>query len=266
MVSFYSRCKLFVGIGSRYMLILTLKLVADIFMRLIMIENPQPRPSAIATSENTDGPVDVASRKIPSDREPSAVDDCHEQTNLLLPKLREVNEKKGIYFYFYLFRQRRFVTAQHSYMLCSILLSSIEATLPLHVQDAFGWGSFGAGMMFLGIQAPGLLLGPIVGWLRDRVGTRHPTWIAFAVLAPDIWLLGTPGDTRFPWASGQRGQAIYIASVVFIGVFSNLLNGVGMMESKCKHIHSFISSLLFRGPRFIILVGGSQPTKTMQIL
>ena len=207
----------------------------------MMIENPRPRPITIATPENTDKSVDFTSREGSSDSDTSAADDCHEQTNLLPPRIREVKEQKGIHFYICLFRHPRFLTAQYSYMLYSLLLASLEATLPLHVQSTFGWGSFGAGMMFLGLQAPGIVLSPIVGWLRDRVGTRHPTWIAFAVLTPDIWLLGTPGDARFPWAMGQRGWAVYTASVIFIGVFSNLLNGVGMMESKRAHplFHSF---------------------------
>ncbi|MCJ1260378.1 hypothetical protein MMC22_000238 [Lobaria immixta] len=209
-----------------------LVLVVDLVMRLMMIENPRPRPITLATSENTDKSVDFTSREGSSDSDTSAADDCHEQTNLLPPRIREVKEQKGIHFYICLSRHPRFLTAQYSYMLYSLLLASLEATLPLHVQSTFGWGSFGAGMMFLALQAPGIVLSPIVGWLRDRVGTRHPTWIAFAVLTPDIWLLGTPGDARFPWAMGERGWAVYTASVIFIGVFSNLLNGVGMMESK----------------------------------
>lgn len=202
-----------------------------------MIETPRSRPSAIAKSENVNKSIDFSSPEVLADAVASVVDGCHEQTNLLPPRSREVKEQKGIYFYIYLYRNRRFLTAQYSYMLYSILLSSLEATLPLHVQDVFGWGSLGAGMMFLGVQAPGIVLSPVFGWLRDRVGTRHPTWIAFAALTPDMWLLGTPGDARFPWAMGKRGQAVYTTSIVFIGVFSSLLNGIGLMESKCKHLY-----------------------------
>lgn len=242
MVLFYFHCKLLVGIWDKFVLNLSLQLVVDIAMRLLMIENLRPRLSAIAPSQNTNKSVDFASRKVSSDGETSAEDDCHEQTNLLPPEIRQVEEQKGMHFYICVFWHPRFLTAQYSYMLFSLLLSSLETTLPLHVQNAFGWGSFGAGMMFLGVQMPGILLAPIVGWLRDRVGTRHPTWIAFALLAPDMWLLGTPDDVRFPWAMGQRGRAIYTTSVICIGVFSNLLNGVGMMESKCKHppLHHFL--------------------------
>lgn len=258
MVKFYFHCKLLVRIGEKFVLISSLQLVVDIAMRLLMIENPRPRPSAIAQSQNTNKSVGFAGRKVSSDGITSAEDDCHEQTNLLPPEIHQVQEQKGIHFYICVFRHPRFLTAQYAYMLFSLLLSSLEATLPLHVQNAFGWGSFGAGMMFLGVQMPGILLGPIVGWLRDRVGTRHPTWIAFALLAPDMWLLGTPGDVRFPWAMGQRGRAIYTASVICIGVFTNLLNGVGLIESKCKHplLHHFLV------PYFLLLREISQPTET----
>lgn len=216
------------------LLISTQQLVVDIAMRILMIENPRSRPSAHNTSENIDQSSESASRKGSLDSETSAADDCHERTSLLAPRAREVKEQTGIHFYICLSRYPRFVMAQYSYMLFSILMSSLEATLPLHVHDVFGWGSFGAGMMFLSLQTPGIVLGPVFGWLRDRVGTRHPTWIAFAILAPDMWFMGTPGDARFPWAMGDQGKAVYTASIIGLGAFSNLLNGVGLMESKCK--------------------------------
>ncbi|MCJ1463352.1 hypothetical protein MMC07_001959 [Pseudocyphellaria aurata] len=206
-------------------------LVVDIVMRILMIENPRSRPSANIPSDFTNKSVESATRRGSPDSEISATD-CHERTSLLAPRAGEVKEQTGIRFYLCLSRYPRFVTAQYAYMLFSLLLSSLEATLPLHVQEVFGWSSFGAGMMFFGLQAPGIVLGPIVGWLRDRVGTRHPTWIAFAIIAPDMWLMGTPGDARFPWAMGDQGKAIYTASVIALGCFSNLLNGVGLMESK----------------------------------
>lgn len=235
MDTFYSHRESSTGFGFKFTLISTLQLVVDIVMRILMVENPQPRPSVIVKSENTTSSVDSASGEDSSDSESSAMDDCHEQTKLLPPKIRQVKEQKALDFYICLFRHPRFLSAQFLYMLFSILLASLDATLPLHVQDTFGWSSFGAGMMFLGIQLPSVFLGPVFGWLRDRVGTRHPTWIAFALLAPTMWCMGIPGDARFPWAMEQQGQAVYIASVIGFGIFMNLLNGVGLMESKCKH-------------------------------
>lgn len=170
-----------------------------------------------------------------------------ENTSLLssrsTPKYQQQSEvKDGIHFYIYIFRHRSFVTALYSYMFFSMLISAFEATLPLHVQEVFNWGAFPAGMLFVLLGAPGILLNPICGWLRDRLGTRHPTWIAFTLLAPFMWLLGCPGDARYPWANGEQAQKIYIASVVGIGTVSCMLSSVAAVETRCKPPPPFFSS------------------------
>lgn len=166
---------------------------------------------------------------------PNAID---EHTSLLSRSKPQTEVKKGFQFYTYIFRHRSFVTALYSYMVYSILISAFEATLPLHVQENFGWGAFPSGMLFVMIGAPGILLNPLCGWLRDRLGTRHPTWIAFVLLAPFMWLLGCPGDARYPWANGSQAQGIYIASVVGIGTVSCMLSSVAAVETRCRSLHS----------------------------
>jgi hypothetical protein len=54
-------------------------------------------------------------------------------------------------------------------------------------------------------------------------------------LAPLMWLLGVPGDERFPWANeGHMGQVIYAMDVTAVGIVSVLLNGVGVLEATGK--------------------------------
>lgn len=86
-------------------------------------------------------------------------------------------------------------------------------------------------MMFFCLQIPCIFVGPLSGWLRDRVGIRIPATLSLASLAPLMWLLGVPGDGQFPWASANgSGPAIYIACMLAIGTVSPFLTGVGVLE------------------------------------
>ncbi|CAG7939948.1 unnamed protein product [Penicillium olsonii] len=191
-------------------------IVFDAAMRCLMIENP---------------PINRPAQN-KADEEP--------EREVLLPTSTENNEeltgagpeKTGIHFYLCLFTNGRFLGGAFSYMCFAILTASFDATLPLHVRDAFQWGSMSSGLLFAVLQGPGVFLSVPVGWLKDRVGTRHPTTIGFALLVPLMWAIGIPGDERFPWASTELvGPVMYSAAVCSAGVVICLLNGVGMMEA-----------------------------------
>lgn len=86
--------------------------------------------------------------------------------------------------------------------------------------------------MFVGLSAPGIVLAPLTGWWKDRIGTRNPVAIGFLGLTPLFWLVGVPGDDRFPWANhGNRGQVIYAISMTTIGIMISFLCGAGTMEA-----------------------------------
>lgn len=75
----------------------------------------------------------------------------------------------------------------------AFIFSSIEtcfdAVLPLFVQEAFHWGPFAAGLVFLPLAAPAFL-GPLIGAGSDRWG---PKWFAtggFTLAIPCLVFLG----------------------------------------------------------------------------
>ena len=189
----------------------------DIVLRLLMLERPcTKRPQNKAKTMNAGHENDPL---LPGHQHGS-------------PALTE--EKTGLSFYKCLFSQPPFIGGTVSMLVYAIIHTSFDTTLPLHVRSAFHWGSMPTGMMFLALQGPGFILSPFVGWLKDRIGTRYPTTFAFAILAPFFWLLGVPGDQRFPWANeDDRGPVIYTVTMIGIGVFITLLNGAGTMEATC---------------------------------
>lgn len=160
------------------------------------------------------------------------------ETSPLLPVPEGVNTilqmREGIDIrgYTTLLRHRRFVAGIVSYVNFAILTTSFNTTLPLHVRDVFGWGSMPTGLLFMALQSPGIALGPLLAWMKDRLGSRHPVAIGFLLLAPLVWLVGVPGDGRFPWANeDNRGPVLYSVAVMLVGVTTCALNGAGTMEA-----------------------------------
>jgi MFS family permease len=189
-------------------------LVVDIIMRLLMIEKPQKRREA--------GSSCVEDRSDSSEREPL----LHTSQQLI------TEEVGGWRFYLFLFRQPRFAAGMICYFMFALFIASFESTIAMHVRHAFGWGVFPVGLLFASIQGPGMVLAPLVGWLKDSVGSRVPTTIGFISVTPFLWLLGVAGDERFPWATfGARGKIIYGVCTTTIGCFMCLLSGVGTMEA-----------------------------------
>ncbi|KAF7171149.1 hypothetical protein CNMCM5623_003578 [Aspergillus felis] len=205
-------------------------LLVDIVLRLLMLENSRKKRGLIAEKQSDSSPADEASR---GENSPLLYPDNDTSTAPRATAAPEtIEEKTGLQYYVYMFQHRRFVSGVLGYFVFAILISSFDTTLPLHVRDAFDWDSMPAGLMFLALQGPGIALSPLCGWLKDRVGTRIPTTIGFLGLAPLMWLLGVPGDKRFPWANeGDRGQIIYAMDVTAVGIVSVLLNGVGILEA-----------------------------------
>jgi MFS family permease len=150
-------------------------------------------------------------------------------------------EMQGWRFYSCLFRQARFSTGLVCYYVFALLIACFESTLAVHVRSVFSWGALPVGLLLASIQGPRMILGPAVGWLKDRYGSRTPTAIGLLSIVPFLFLLGAPGDQRFPWATeGDRGKIIYSVAMVTLGCLTCLLNGVGMMEATGKHPYNLL--------------------------
>ena len=87
-----------------------------------------------------------------------------------------------------LLRSRRLMTAVYGCFTHTTLIAAFDAILPLFVKRTFGWGSAGAGSIFLAITVPSLL-GPAVGALSDRYGTKRVALLGFAIAGPFLALL-----------------------------------------------------------------------------
>ena len=68
------------------------------------------------------------------------------------------------------------------------LLAAFDGSLPLFVKRTFGWGSLGAGLIFLCIALP-TLTAPLVGMLSDKYGPRWLAVCGFVLMIPSLVLL-----------------------------------------------------------------------------
>lgn len=113
----------------------------------------------------------------------------------------------------------------------STVSTSFHATLPLYVQETFHWGPGMTGFLFACFVVPTLVVGPVAGWARDRVGSRAPAVVASVLQVVLFGLLGIAGSDRVPWASPRTGgPALYIACIAAIGALRPFVTGIGPVE------------------------------------
>jgi predicted MFS family arabinose efflux permease len=157
-------------------------------------------------------------------------------------------------------------------MINGMFHSGIFTWLGLYFSKRYGLGDRGIGLALLGYGIPGMLLGPAIGRMADRLGRRTiiPAGlllaaIAAAVFAPNIplWaacaaatLLSLGYDMSHPLLAGivtnldpaRRGQAMGLnAFVLFMGF------GIGALLFQWALSTGFASALLiFAGTLFVV--------------
>lgn len=144
----------------------------------------------------------------------------------------------GLRYYIFLLRQRHFRVAILSYICYALLITSFDASLPLHVRNTFNWGSGRTGLLFAALQGPALILSPLFGWLKGHVGSQIRLTVAFFCMVPFLWLLGAAGTDGHPWLdpSQAAGEAVYIMCVTMIGILIYPITGIVATEATCRFL------------------------------
>lgn len=216
-------------------------LLLDIIARLVMVENPKSKSSSSSSSCAPDESTSSSASAAQPDENRALLADTGAPKNSLYDSttstaILETSQKPddlstSYAFYRAMLTNSHVVTALLISVASSSVMASFDTTIPLHVRDTFGWGPSTTGLMFFFMEIPSMFIGPLSGWIRDKVGIRTPTMLSLAALAPLMVLLGVPGDGHFPWASADaRGVPIYILSLVGIGAVSPFLAGVAILE------------------------------------
>ena len=207
-------------------------LVLDVIARLIMIEpRGYERPSSSDQSPVQSNPGNSAEEAVRA-----------EETTTLLPKSDIFEDATtGHGFYGIMLGDMRVIAGLASMLLNSMLMTSMNATLPVHLREIFGWGSMPTGLIFLCLQLPSILCGGLFGWFRDCCGLKIPTTAGWLLCAPLIFCLGIPGHDTFPWAGKDAaGEPMFIGCTIAFGITSLLVRGAGPVQLTCKISTRFI--------------------------
>ncbi|KAJ6095477.1 hypothetical protein N7486_006223 [Penicillium sp. IBT 16267x] len=113
----------------------------------------------------------------------------------------------------------------------SAIIAGFNTTLPVHLGEIFKWGSLQIGIVFFILQIPLIILSPLSGLLRDRVGLRFPTTLGWTLLVPLLLGLGIPGSSLSRAIGITNEQAIFISCMAGIGFVLPLLQGAGALNS-----------------------------------
>ncbi|KIV92149.1 hypothetical protein PV10_06610 [Exophiala mesophila] len=115
-----------------------------------------------------------------------------------------------------LLRSRRVLAAWWGTFAAAITMTALDTTIPLYVNQTFGWGSLGAGLVFLALLFPNFF-GPLIGYWTDKYG---PRWIAAAglLLSIPFWVL-----LRLVDHDGIRQQVLLCALLVLLGTAAALV-------------------------------------------
>ncbi|GAM37289.1 MFS transporter [Talaromyces pinophilus] len=232
-------------------------LIVDMLMRLVIIEKPKVQKSwnnAKSAFSATNGNSEHLSPE-DTDVEATAAEadtnnSLSETTPLLQAQTASTEDlpdqasqkdttKQGdevSNFYRVVLSHPRALTAMACHMTSSLVVTSLDTTLPLHVIRDFGWNTAQMSFMFFLIQLPQLALGTFTGWLKDKHGTKVATGIGYLLTGFLLWLLGTPGNDGLSFiGSGQKGQIIYSSTLLALGFARSLTIGTGIIEmtSEC---------------------------------
>ncbi|KAI4860693.1 MFS transporter-like protein [Hypoxylon rubiginosum] len=108
------------------------------------------------------------------------------------------------------------------------LLAVFDATVPTEAQSLFNFTSLQAGLLFIALDVPYLIMGPVGGWAVDRYGTKFAAVVGFGYLVPVLILLRLPSDHIL---SGTSNIILYCAMLALNGVGLAVIGSPSMVET-----------------------------------
>lgn len=118
-------------------------------------------------------------------------------------------------------------------MMEGIISTGFDTTLPLYLQRQFGMGPAVIGSIFLAFQAAGVVISPLIGLLRNKMRLHFSTTLGWVIMAPLLWLLGTPGVGIFPNEDTDApGKDIVVCCLICVGFAGAMTRGAGMLQMK----------------------------------
>lgn len=203
-------------------------LAVDFIMRILIIEKK------VAARYNADKAGEEPNGRTSQEQEDS-VEDGHEETEedpLIRKKEEEPykvppHQSKAVQSFpiLYCLKDPRLLTALLLAFVQATLLATFDATIPTEAQELFGFDSLQAGLIFVALILPYLILGPIAGWTVDRYGPKPAAVVGFGYLAPVLILL------RLVQPGGKTQIIVYCALLAFCGLGMGIIGSPSIVEA-----------------------------------
>lgn len=193
-------------------------LAIDILMRLLVVEKKIAARYGIS-----DGPSN--SREQGSRDEEDEDEDISEESALLGKKEEQSFKIEGQQNkivrslpILYCLSDSRIAVALFMSFVQASTLAMFDATIPTEAQSLLDFNSLDSGLLFIALDLPYLILGPVAGWVVDKYGTKPVSVIGFSFLVPVLVLL------RLPTSGITRGNTPTL--ILWCAMLA--LNGVGL--------------------------------------
>ncbi|KAI1505197.1 major facilitator superfamily domain-containing protein [Biscogniauxia marginata] len=108
------------------------------------------------------------------------------------------------------------------------LLAVFDATIPTEAQSLFNFSSLKAGLLFIALDVPYLILGPVCGWAVDRFGTKPAAVIGFGYMVPVLILLRLVSDQIL---SGPSNVILYCSILALNGIGLAIIGSPSIVEA-----------------------------------
>ena len=198
-------------------------LAVDFLMRILVIEKKVAAQYDSSVQNCSTNPREYGSRQA-SDEQRSE-DEANEE-DAFLPKKEEEeyrispdqNKVVRSFPLLYCFSNPRLSVALLLAFNQAILVSTFDATIPTEAEELFGFNALKGGLLFIALDIPYLLLGPIGGRFVDNYGTKPAAVLGFGYLVPVLILLRLPSDHLMK--NPSHNLILYCALLA--------LNGVGL--------------------------------------
>ena len=125
----------------------------------------------------------------------------------------------------YCLKNPRLLTALLLAFAQATLLATFDATVPTEAQQLFNFDSLSAGLLFIALVLPYLILGPLAGWTVDRYGPKPAAVIGFGYLVPVLILL------RLARPGGTSQIIIYCALLALCGLGMGIIGSPSIVEA-----------------------------------
>ncbi len=125
----------------------------------------------------------------------------------------------------YCLKDPRLLTALLLAFVQATLLATFDATVPTEAQELFNFDSLKAGLLFIALVLPYLVLGPVAGWTVDRFGPKPAAVIGFGYLVPVLILL------RLARPGGKSQIIVYCALLALCGLGMGVIGSPSIVEA-----------------------------------